>query len=81
VDGVPFCAVQHYWGGGLPETPTAYLEYCLKNCEWRKDRYSPKTVEEKKQALAKLISTRRESKPLTDEEKVALAKRLATQIE
>jgi hypothetical protein len=38
-------------------------------------------VEEKKQALAKLISTRRESKPLTDEEKVALAKRLATQIE
>ncbi len=81
VDGVPFCAVQYYWGGGYPEPPRDYLEYCLKNCEWRKDRYSPKTAEEKKQALAKLISTRRESKPLTDEEKVALAKRLSTQID
>ena len=81
VDGVPFCAVQYYWGGGYPETPTDYLKYCLQYCEWRKDRYSPKTAEEKKQALAKLISIRREGKPLTDEEKATLAKRLATQID
>ncbi|HEU4338518.1 MAG TPA: hypothetical protein VFS19_00495 [Planctomycetota bacterium] len=38
--GVPILVVTGYELAGIPEPPESYVEYCLKNCAWRNDRFT-----------------------------------------
>ena len=57
VDGVPFLVAGGYNLGGVRGTPTQYVEYCLNNCEWNPYQFKPKTPEEQRKALEKLLAT------------------------
>lgn len=57
IDGVPFFTVQ-YTLAGSPERPSAYLLYCITQCDWSSDRFAPKSMAEKQAALAKLLADR-----------------------
>ncbi len=55
VDGVPFLAVHKYTTSGIPESPEAYLQYCVTECMWGAMKYQPKTRAEKNAAMDKLL--------------------------
>lgn len=57
VDGVPFYVVTVYQGHGFGERPESYLEWCLQNCDWSDEKFTPKTTEEKQKALEKLLAS------------------------
>jgi hypothetical protein len=57
VEGVPFTVVWGYTIGGLPESDESYLNYCEANCDWTDVKYSLKTIQQKQDALAKLMSS------------------------
>ena len=58
VDGVPFLVAKTVTiSQGFGGTPTRYVEYCLKNCDWNPYQFKPKTAEEKRKALEKLLAT------------------------
>lgn len=57
VEGVPFMIVWGYTIGGLPESDESYLHYCEVNCDWTDVKYSLKTIQQKRDALGKLISS------------------------
>lgn len=38
-DHVPILVVTGYVLAGWPEPPGWYVDYCLKNCQWRDARY------------------------------------------
>jgi hypothetical protein len=77
VDGVPFLVVRGHFIAGFSEPHGEYLEYCVKNCDWNPEAFKPKTTEEKRKAVAKLVASPKWKEPLTEEE----TKRLASQIE
>src|SRR5262245_31321698 len=58
-DGVPFLIIERggYLLGGEPEAPSAYVRYCLKECDWNGKAYKPKSKEEKRKALEKLVTS------------------------
>lgn len=76
VDGVPFLIVRGYTLGGYPEPAKMYLDYCLQNCDWNTEVFKPKTAEEKRKALVKLVESPRWKEPLTDEAKKVLASQI-----
>jgi hypothetical protein len=41
----------------LPESDESYLHYCEANCDWTDVNYSLKTIQQKQDALAKLMSS------------------------
>ena len=57
IEGVPFMVVWGYTIGGLPESDESYLHYCEANCDWTDVKYSLKTIQQKRYALGKLISS------------------------
>ena len=57
VDGVPFLVAGGYNLGGVRGKPTQYVEYCLNNCDWNPYQFKPKTPEEQRKALEKLLAT------------------------
>lgn len=57
VDGVPFFITYGYHLAGMPESSEKYLSYCEQNCDWSTLRYQPKTPEQKRAALDKLLAT------------------------
>lgn len=57
VDGIPFLIVRGYRLLKQSEPATWYVEYCLQKCDWTTIRYNPKTADEKKDALAKLLAS------------------------
>ena len=57
VDGVPFMIVAGYILGGMPEPDESYLHYCETNCDWTDLKYTPKTDQQKRSALEKLLSS------------------------
>lgn len=73
IDGVPFSVVKGYLIGGKPESAESYLNYCILNCDWNNERFTPKNIEEKKKALDKLLISKKWKKILTDDEKVILS--------
>jgi hypothetical protein len=73
VDGVPFLVVAGYLLGGEPETPGAYLDYCLKECAWGTAEFKPRTAAEKEKALEALFASKTWKKPLTDGDRKFLA--------
>ncbi len=56
VDGVPFLVVNSWVLGGIPESAWSYVEYCVKNCAWNTEKFTPKTAEEQQKALEKLLA-------------------------
>jgi hypothetical protein len=56
VDGIPFLVTTDYLIGGFPEPPSDYLRYCVSKCDWIRVRYKPKSKEEKRKAVDKLLS-------------------------
>lgn len=81
VDGVPFVVVSGYRLGGLPELSSHYVDYCIRNCDWNTEEFKPKTAEEKRKALEKLLASSRWEKPLTEEDKKELSKKWSSQID
>jgi hypothetical protein len=77
VDGVPFLVVPGYLLAGHPEPSSWYLDYCLRNCDWSDEVFQPRTAEQKRAALAKLVASPRWKRPLTLEQ----AKVLLSQLE
>ncbi len=63
-DGVPFLITRGYMGSGVPETDEKYLRYCETNCAWSDYRYSIKTEQQKRDALAKLLTSPKWKTPL-----------------
>jgi hypothetical protein len=66
VDGVPFliAIMPHEAHGpykGPPETDEEYLQYCETNGDWSAFHYSVKTVQQKREALTKLLKRLTES--------------------
>jgi hypothetical protein len=68
VEGVPFFVVKGYTGFGSPEDAKDYLDYCVKNCDWNPLKSKPKTADEKRKALEKLVASPKWKKPLSDDE-------------
>ncbi|WP_020473095.1 hypothetical protein [Zavarzinella formosa] len=64
VDGVPFIIVRGYELGGRQQLAAHYLDYCLKECDWGAAEFKPKTGEEKKRALDKLLASPKWKTPL-----------------
>jgi hypothetical protein len=73
VDGVPFLIVRGYMLGGEAEPPESYLEYCLRNCDWRRERFAPRSPEAKRKALAKLLASPKWKRSLEDRERQFLS--------
>ena len=55
--------------GGLPEPPTVYVRYCIKSCDWNSFRFKPRSKEEKRKALEKLLSLPKLKGKLTKEDR------------
>lgn len=64
VDGVPFFIATRYQLSGQAEPADAYLGYCMTNCAWNSERFTPKTSKEMTVALGKLIASTKWKRPL-----------------
>ena len=59
VDGVPFCIVGGYMLAGTPELASQYLEYCVQECDWNSQTFTPKSSDEKQAAVEKLLASQK----------------------
>ncbi len=68
VDGIPFFLTAGSAGSGNrgPEFVESYLHYCMTNCDWNTYTFREATAKEKSDALAKLLSSDKVRRPLTD---------------
>lgn len=73
VEGIPFYLVVGGALGGKAEHPLMYLSYCTKNCDWSTEKYGPKTPEQIRKALDKLLVSPRWKEPLSKEDKEILS--------
>ncbi len=73
VDGVPFCIVHGYTVVGREVPVSAYLEYCVRECAWGIQMYSPKTMAAKQAALDKLLESGKWKDSLTADDRAYLA--------
>lgn len=70
VDGIPFHITFGNFGTGAgPEHGREYLDYCVQNCDWNTEAFKPKTAEEIRKALAKLLASPKWREPLSEREK------------
>jgi hypothetical protein len=76
VDDIPFLITSGYALGGVAELPEDYVRYCIQNCEWNPVPFQPKSKREKKQALEKLLASRKWKRPLEPHEKEFLAEQI-----
>jgi hypothetical protein len=58
VDGIPFLVTYGYMLAGYPEPAPSYVEYCVRECDWSSERFTPRNSTEKRHALFKLFSKR-----------------------
>lgn len=83
VNGVPFLIIVYYSPSAFAnpvtsgESADAYLEYCIKTCDWSPTEFKPLKVEHKQKALEILLASKKWKTPLTDGKK----KFFAAQIE
>jgi hypothetical protein len=61
-EGVPIL-VKGYALGGKPESATAYLDYCLKRCRWRKERYTPASSSQLRAVVNRFLAARPDLSP------------------
>jgi|SRR5580658_5979929 hypothetical protein len=60
IDGIPFLVVVDNPDaiiGGLPESDEMYLRYCEADCDWSNTRYTPKTEQQKRGAMERLLAS------------------------
>ncbi len=76
VDGIPFLITRGYILGGVPESPTQYLKYCLKTCDWNPHSFASKSKAEKQAALEKLLSSEKWKRKLNEDEREFLASQI-----
>jgi hypothetical protein len=60
---VPILVVKGYALRGKPESATAYLDYCVKRCRWRKARYTPGSSPQLRAVVNRLLAARPELSP------------------
>ena len=73
VDGVPFLITRGYRLGGEPEPAEKYLMYCIQQCDWNDGRFKPKTEQEKRKALDKLLASTKWKAQLNEREEAFLS--------
>lgn len=66
IDGVPFVIVQGYMIGGQPQSAKSYVMYCFQLCDWNSYQYIPKSLQEKQEALKKLLSSPKWKEPVSE---------------
>jgi hypothetical protein len=57
-DGVPFQVATTYILGGVAERPGKYVSHCVENCDWVADRHDPRSAQQRRAALEKLLASR-----------------------
>lgn len=77
IDGVPFLIATGAASVGVAETRESYVQYCMSNCVWSSRHWRLPSSEEKRAALASLLSSKAWKRPLDEREN----KYLAAQIE
>jgi hypothetical protein len=60
----------------MPETGEEYLHYCMTNCDWNTYSFHEVTADQKKEALAKLLSSNKVRQPLTDFQKQLFSRQI-----
>ncbi len=58
-ESVPILITPGYRLFGLPESSDRYLDFCIKNCEWRQARYPVRTHDELKGVVARWLTSRK----------------------
>ncbi len=66
--GVPILITRGYSLGGWPEPSSAYLEYCVKNCQWGTVKFVEQDTDVLKKIIADFIKTSGWKKELRAEE-------------
>jgi hypothetical protein len=79
VDGVPFLITYGYKLSGVAESAGSYLIYCIRNCDWGRDRFAPRSKEEKHKALGKLLASPKWKRGLDEDEKAFLVSQVTTE--
>ena len=62
-EGVPILVVKGYELAGKPESAAAYLDYCVKRCRWRKERYTPASSSQLRAVVNRLLAARPDLSP------------------
>ncbi|WP_397569330.1 hypothetical protein [Schlesneria sp. T3-172] len=73
VDGIPVVIVRGYTLFGCAESPDAYLEYCLDECEWSRFEFRARSPAVKSKALQTLLASPKWKLALDDTEKQYLS--------
>ena len=68
VDGIPIVIVHGYALYGSAESPTAYLEYCLKECDWSRFEFRSRSHAAKSKAVQTLLASSKWKLVLDDTE-------------
>ena len=73
VDGVPFLITRGYTLLGQAEPAEKYVRYCIQQCDWNDGQFKPKTEQEKRKALDKLLASSKWKVQLNEQEKTLLS--------
>jgi hypothetical protein len=76
VDGVPFVIVRGYTLYGYAEPPTAYLEYCIKECDWSRFEFKARSQAAKSKAVQTLLESPKWRRAIEDTEKEYLSSQI-----
>ena len=76
VDGVPFVISRGYFIAGRPENDDEYIQYCETHADWSDAQYAVPTKQQEQAALAKLVTSPKWKKPLTDKERELLSRQI-----
>jgi hypothetical protein len=76
VDGVPFLVARGYFIAGHPESDDQYLNYCETHADWTDLQYAVPTKQQERAALAKLVTSPKWKRPLSDEEHQFLVRQI-----
>jgi len=76
VDGVPFLILRGYYLTGVPESADSYLKYCIGNCAWNTAAFQPKSRQQKRKALEKLMASPKWKGHLGDSDQAFLSAQL-----
>ncbi|MFC7336440.1 hypothetical protein ACFQY0_04560 [Haloferula chungangensis] len=68
-DGIPILVTDGYCMEGIKGTSRMYLNYCIKNCEWSEQRYSPVSLDQLKVVIGRWLDETKWLKPLTDRQR------------
>ena len=65
-ENIPILVVNGYMLGGFPEQPEWYVDYCLKDCNWRDTKYEPVSLQKRKEIVEKFIAANPNAKEEAD---------------